>query len=105
TRPTESAVTGLSPFEQQRFIALQLGPSNVGRRMWHALHTAPNRERQVAQLLEQWDVRTYLPRFDSPGRTKAGSVRGRRPRWVFPGYVFFKVPPDSDGWQHIGRTA
>src|SRR5438128_2379062 len=73
--------------------------------MWHTLYTAPNRERQVAQLLEQRDVRTYLPRFDSPDRTRAGSVRDRRPRWVFPGYLFFRVPPDSDGWQHIGRTA
>src|SRR5437879_12846481 len=73
--------------------------------MWHALYTAPNRERQVAQLLEQRAVPTYLPRFDSPGRTKAGSVRDRRPRWVFPGYVFFRVPPESGGWQHIGRTA
>jgi transcription antitermination factor NusG len=84
---------------------LQLQPSSIDHPMWHALHTTPNRERQVAQLLEQRDVRTYLPRFDRPGRTMAGSVRGRRPRWVFPGYVFFRVRPDSDSWQYISRTA
>jgi transcription antitermination factor NusG len=69
--------------------------------MWHVLHVAPNSEQQICRLLAVHDVLTFAPRFAPPPRTKPGSVRDRRPRWVFPGYVFFEVPPDFARWDVI----
>src|SRR5207245_6548243 len=43
---------------------------------------------------------TYAPEFPR-GRTRPGSVRDRRRRWVFPGYVFFRSPESLDDWPVI----
>ena len=63
--------------------------------MWGVLQVAPNSEQQVCRVLSLIQIETYLPRFPASRRTKPGSVRHRRARWVFPGYLFFKVDEDS----------
>jgi transcription antitermination factor NusG len=65
--------------------------------MWHVLHVAPNSEAQVSKFLVLNEVESYVPRFPPPPRTKPGSVRARKLRWVFPGYVFFRI---GDGFSH-----
>src|SRR3982075_3320940 len=62
--------------------------------MWGVLQVAPNSEQQVCRVLSLIHVETYLPRFPASRRTKPGSVRHKRARWVFPGYLFFKVDED-----------
>ena len=69
--------------------------------MWGVLQVAPNSEHQVCGFLHVIHIETYAPRFPSPRRTKPGSVRHRRPRWVFPGYLFFKVEEDCADWNLI----
>src|SRR4030088_624247 len=59
--------------------------------MWHVVHVSPNGEPQVCKYLGLQGIEAYAPRFPAPPRTKPGSVRDRRQRWVFPGYVFFKI--------------
>src|SRR5438105_680383 len=69
--------------------------------MWHVLHVAPHCEQQLCRLLGVHDVLTFAPKFAPPPRTKRGSVRDQRPRWVFPGYLFFQVPPGFAQWDLI----
>ena len=69
--------------------------------MWHVLHVSPNCETQVSKLLALLDVECYAPQFAAPPRTKPGSVRDRRARWVFPGYVFFKIAESFSRWDTI----
>jgi transcription antitermination factor NusG len=73
--------------------------------MWGVMHVAPNSERQLCRFLCMIQVETYAPRFPAPSRTKPGSVRHRRARWVFPGYLFFKVEKDLPTWNLIHRAA
>src|ERR1700736_5340828 len=72
--------------------------------MWGVLQVAPNSEQQVCRVLSLIHIETYLPRFPAYRRTKPGSVRHRRARWVFPGYLFFKVDEDP-AKQHLVRWA
>ncbi len=72
--------------------------------MWGVLHVAPNGEPQVCGFLRMIQVETYAPQFPTPPRMKPGSVRHRRARWVFPGYLFFKVEQDSATWNLIHRA-
>jgi transcription antitermination factor NusG len=69
--------------------------------MWHVLHTAPHSERTVAKFLTVHSIEAYTPEFPAPPRAKAGSVRDRRHRWVFPCYVFFKTPEAFALWDTI----
>jgi transcription antitermination factor NusG len=69
--------------------------------MWHVLHTAPQAEPQVCKFLAVQGLDTYAPQFLPPTRTKRGSVRDRRRRWVFPGYLFLKVPDGFMQWDVI----
>lgn len=69
--------------------------------MWHVLHAAPNCEPQVSKYLGLHGVEAYAPQFPPPPRTKAGSVRDRKHRWVFPGYVFFKIGEGFSSWDLI----
>jgi transcription antitermination factor NusG len=69
--------------------------------MWHVLHAAPNCEPQVCKYLGLHDIEGYAPQFEPPPRTKAGSVRDRKHRWVFPGYVFFKLEEGFSRWDLI----
>jgi transcription antitermination factor NusG len=73
--------------------------------MWGVLQVAPNGEHQACEFLRSVQVEAYAPRFPAPRRTKPGSVRHRRRRWVFPGYVFFKIGPDSTPWNVIRGAA
>jgi transcription antitermination factor NusG len=72
--------------------------------MWGVLQVAPNSEHQVSAFLRLMHIETYAPRFPAPRRTKPGSVRHGRARWVFPGYLFFKIEEDSVKWNLV-RTA
>ena len=69
--------------------------------MWHVLHVAPNCEPQVSRLLALLKVESYAPQFPLSPRTRPGSVRNRRGRWVFPGYVFFKIAESFTEWDLI----
>ena len=69
--------------------------------MWHVLNVAPRTEVQVGRLLAVYDVLTFAPKFAAPPRTKPGSVRDLKPRWVFPGYLFFQAPADFAQWDLI----
>lgn len=69
--------------------------------MWNAVQTATNCEPQVCKFLAVEGVESYAPQFPAPGRTRPGSVRGRRYRWVFPGYVFFRCPRGFSQWDRI----
>jgi transcription antitermination factor NusG len=62
---------------------------------------APNGEPQVCKYLGLHGIEGYAPRFPAPPRTKPGSVRDRRQRWVFPGYVFLKVDDGFERWDLI----
>jgi len=66
--------------------------------MWNVVHTKANHEAQVAKFLALHDVEVYAPRFAAAARTRSGSVRDRRQRWVFPGYLFVRVPPQFGRW-------
>src|SRR5579864_8788511 len=69
--------------------------------MWHVLHAAPNCEPQVCKYLGLHGIDGYAPQFPPPARTKPGSVRDRKQRWVFPGYVFFKIEEGFSSWDLI----
>jgi transcription antitermination factor NusG len=69
--------------------------------MWNVLHVASNGEPQVCKYLGLHGIEGYAPQFPAPPRTRAGSVRDRRHRWVFPGYVFFKLADDFAHWDLI----
>src|SRR5438876_11291987 len=69
--------------------------------MWHVLHAAPNCEPQVCKFLGLHGIDGYAPRFPPAPRTKPGSVRDRRHRWVFPCYVFFRTPEAFALWDTI----
>ena len=68
---------------------------------WCVLRVAPHRELHVCRQLAAHGVPTYAAEFPRAGRTRPGSVRDRRRRWVFPGYVFFQPPEDSAAWRMI----
>ena len=69
--------------------------------MWNVLHVAPNGEPQVCKYLGLHGIEGYAPQFPPPTRTRAGSVRDRRRRWVFPGYVFCKIADGFTQWDLI----
>ena len=69
--------------------------------MWSVVHTNANHEAQVAKFLALHDLEVYAPRFAPAGHTRPGSVRDRRQRWVFPGYLFVRVPPEFGRWDLI----
>jgi transcription antitermination factor NusG len=71
------------------------------RGVWCVLRSAPHRELLVCKQLDGYGIETYAPEFSRGSRTRPGSVRDRRHRWVFPGYVFFRPPADSDGWRIV----
>jgi transcriptional antiterminator RfaH len=69
--------------------------------MWHVLHAAPHCEPQVSKYLQAHGIESYAPQFPPPPRTRPGSVRDRKQRWVFPGYVFFKIDGAFSQWDLI----
>ena len=69
--------------------------------MWHVLHAAPNCEPQVCKFLGVHGIDGYAPQFPPAPRTKPGSVRDRKHRWVFPGYVFFRPDESFARWDLI----
>lgn len=69
--------------------------------MWNVLQTAPHCESQVCRFLSLQRIEGYAPRFPAPPRTRPGSVRDRKHRRVFPGYVFFRVPEEFAQWDVV----
>ena len=69
--------------------------------MWHVLHATPNGEPQVCKYLMLHGIEAYAPQFPAPPRTRPGSIRDRHHRWVFPGYVFFKLDQTFTQWDLI----
>ena len=56
---------------------------------------------RVCTFLSVYGVEGYAPRFPPSERTRPGSVRDRKARWVFPGYLFFRVPEGFAQWDNI----
>jgi transcription antitermination factor NusG len=69
--------------------------------MWHVVHTKPNSEGQVSKVLGLHGIEAYAPQFAPPVRTRPGSVRDRRRRLVFPGYLFLRVPEAFLRWDLV----
>jgi transcription antitermination factor NusG len=69
------------------------------------LQTAPQKELPLTKLLEARGMRVCAPRFPLPKRARPDSIRSSRPRLVFPGYLFFKVPPGFRDWDVVQWTA
>ena len=69
--------------------------------MWNVVYTNANHEAQLAKFLTLLDLEVYAPRFAPKARTRPGSVRDRRQLWVFPGYLFIRVPPRFDRWDLV----
>src|SRR5438552_17099740 len=69
--------------------------------MWNVAHTNLHQEAQVATFLGLHQIEAYAPQFAPPARTRAGSVRDRRQRLVFPGYLFLRVPPRFARWDLV----
>jgi transcriptional antiterminator RfaH len=69
--------------------------------MWRVLHVSPHLEAQVCKYLTAHALESYAPQFPPPPRTKPGSVRDRRLRWVFPGYAFLRPPDGFNEWDLI----
>ena len=69
--------------------------------MWHVLQTAPHCESQVSRFLNSQGLRSYAPQFPESWNSRSGSSREPSGRWVFPNYVFFRVPPDFGRWDLI----
>jgi transcription antitermination factor NusG len=70
-------------------------------RNWFVLQAAPQRELPLVKLLKAHGLHSYVPQFPLPKRAKPESVRSSRPRLVFPGYVFFKVPAGFKDWADV----
>ncbi len=66
--------------------------------LWCVLRSAPHRELHVCKQLDAYGIETYAPEFPRIGRTQPGSVRDKRHRWVFPGYIFFRPPERAEDW-------
>jgi len=69
--------------------------------MWYVVHAAPQSEHRVCEYLGFLGMEAYAPQFPPPPRTRAGSVRDRRSRWLFPRYIFFRTPADFEDWGRI----
>jgi transcription antitermination factor NusG len=69
--------------------------------MWHVAYASPHGEPQLCKYMAIHGVESYTPQFPPPPRTKPGSVRDRQHRWVFPGYVFFRIPTGFAEWDII----
>jgi transcription antitermination factor NusG len=69
--------------------------------MWNVVHTKPNYEAHVSKFLGVHGIESYAPHFAPPGRTRPGSIRDRRRRLVFPGYVFLRVPHQFCRWDLV----
>ncbi len=62
-------------------------------RQWYALHTKPNKERQVASLLRSRNLEVFLPLL----RVNPVNPRSARERPYFPSYLFAHVDLDVTG--------
>jgi transcription antitermination factor NusG len=69
--------------------------------VWNVIYISPNHDAQVAKLLGLHGIEVYAPEFAPPARTRPGSVRDRRRRFVFPGYLFLRVPREFRRWDLV----
>lgn len=68
---------------------------------WCTLQTSPNSELHVSKHLSMLGLECYAPEFPRARATRPGSVRDRRHRWVFPGYVFFRATEGPCAWATV----
>ena len=61
---------------------------------WYAAYTCPNHEKKVAEQLDRRSIEQLLPVYYSVRQWKDRKVRLARP--LFPGYVFVRIPRNSD---------
>jgi transcriptional antiterminator RfaH len=66
---------------------------------WHALHTKPNAEYQVATALQRQELEVYLPEIEVPNTSE-----GRRDKPFFPCYLFLKVDFETVGLSQVQWT-
>src|SRR2546428_5416154 len=69
--------------------------------MWNVVQVNANHEAQVAKFLALQGIEVYASRFPAAAGTRPGSVRDRKSRWVFPGYLFLKPAADFTRWDVI----
>lgn len=66
---------------------------------WYTLHTKPNSEYQVATVLQEAGVRTFVPSIEV---STARQTQKRKP--FFPGYIFIKYDFSADGFSRLRWT-
>src|SRR2546425_799300 len=69
--------------------------------VWNVVQVNANHGAQVAKFLALQGIEVYAPRFPAAAGTRPGSVRDRKSRWVFPGYLFLKPAADFTRWDVI----
>ena len=67
---------------------------------WYALHTKPGKEFQVSEALNGQGIETYIPTYEPSGVRR----HGKRPRPLFPGYLFVRVDFSSRGVSSVQWT-
>ncbi len=66
---------------------------------WYTLHTKPNSEYQVATVLQEVGVRTFVPSIEV---STTQHRKKRKP--FFPGYIFIKYDFSADGFSRLRWT-
>ncbi|MCB0163482.1 MAG: hypothetical protein KDI79_04595 [Anaerolineae bacterium] len=66
---------------------------------WYTLHTKPNCEYQVAELLKEYGVTVFLPEFNA-----VESPQQNKKKPLFPSYLFIKVDLEAVGIATIRWT-
>ena len=79
----------------ETYVSMEAVDSGTTRDWW-VLQTTSRREPIVCRQLAMQGVEHYAPEFPPRARTRPGSVRDRRSRMIFPGYVFCR-PPECAG--------
>jgi transcription antitermination factor NusG len=64
-------------------------PSSSTEVRWYATYTCANHEKKVCQQLEQRDVESFLPLYETVRRWRDRRIRLQLP--LFPGYVFVRL--------------
>jgi transcriptional antiterminator RfaH len=66
---------------------------------WYALHTEPNAEYHVVEVLHQREIETYLPEV-----VQTNSKKGKRKQPFFPCYLFAKIDFKQVGFASVRWT-
>ena len=66
---------------------------------WYTLHTKPNSEYQVAMVLQEVGVHTFVPSIEV-----STTQRRKKRKPFFPGYIFIKYDFSADGFSRLRWT-